>query len=469
MNFSQFLMILRARKVVLLSVAISTLLLVLAGSLVWPKSYKATASVVLNYKGLDPVTGQPSPGSMLPGFIATQLDIIGSKNVALRVVDSLKLAEAPAVVEQFRDDTQGRGDIRNWLADLLLRKLDITPSRESSVIEISFRGSDPDFVAAVANAFAREYQNANVALKVDPSRKANSYFAVQIKTLRDNYEAAQSRLSKYQQEHGLVSVDNRLDVESNRLNELSSQLVAAQGALMEASSRDRMVRSGAESPDVASNPLILGLKTQVASAEAKFAEVSSRLAQNHPLYQSSKAELDKLRAELATQVGLTGITVGNNAQILQQREAAIRSALQQQKTRLLELNRTRDELGVLQRDVEGAQRALDATSMRLSQTSIEGAYEQSEVSLLNPAVAPLYPASPIVWLNTFIAAFVGILLGVMLVVVQELLDRRVRSEQDLEDLAQLPVLGSIDWNGSTVRRAKSRLGRLSTSRRLQLN
>ncbi|MHA4870309.1 chain length determinant protein EpsF [Duganella sp. PWIR1] len=469
MNFSQFLMILRARKVVLLSVAISTIVLVLVGSLLWPKSYKATATVVLNYKGLDPVTGQPSAGSMMPGFIATQIDIIGSKNVALRVVDALKLAQAPAVVEQFRDATEGRGDIRDWLADLLLRKLDITPSRESSVIEISFRGSDPDFVAAIANAFAHEYQNANVALKVDPSRKASSYFAVQIKQLRDNYEAAQSRLSKYQQEHGLVSVDNRLDVESNRLNDLSSQLVAAQGALMEANSRDRMVRSGGESPDVAGNPLILNLKTQVSSAEAKFAEVSSRLAQNHPLYQSSKAELDKLRSELAAQSGLAGSSVGNNAQILQQREASIRAALQEQKTRLLELNRTRDELGVLQRDVESAQRALDATALRLSQTSIEGAYEQSEVSLLNPAVSPLYPATPIVWLNTLVAALVGTMLGVILTLVLEMFDRRVRSEHDLVELAQLPVLGSIDWNGSTVRRSKRRLGSRAASRALQLN
>jgi chain length determinant protein EpsF len=469
MNFPQFLLILRARKVLLLSVAISTILLVLIGSLVWPNSYKATASVVLNYKGQDLMTGQTSAGNLMPGYIATQIDIISSKNVALRVVDSLKLAQSPVVIEQFQDATKGRGDIRDWLADLLLRKLEITPSRESSVIEISFRGADPDFVAAIANAFAREYQNANVQLKVDPVRKASSYFGVQIKQLRDTYEAAQSRLSKYQQEHGIVSVDNRLDVESNRLNDLSAQLVAAQGAQMEASSRQRMASgsSSVESPDVAGNPLILGLKSQLATAEAKFAEVSSRLAQNHPLYQSSKAEIDKLRAELNNQTKATSNSIGNNAQILQQREGAIRAALQEQKMRVLELNRTRDELGVLQRDAESAQRALDATAQRLSQTSIEGAYEQSDVSLLNPAVPPANPASPVVWLNTLIAVFVGFVLGTLSVLVAEMRDRRIRSEADITELTQLPVLGSIEWNGSTVRRPKRTFGR--SSRAPQLN
>ena len=60
-------------------------------------------------------------------------------------------------------------------------------------------------------------------------RQAATYFTGQIKSLRVDLEAAQSKLSAYQQEHGLVSTDNRLDVESARLNDLSSQLVQAQG------------------------------------------------------------------------------------------------------------------------------------------------------------------------------------------------------------------------------------------------
>jgi uncharacterized protein involved in exopolysaccharide biosynthesis len=62
---------------------------------VLPKTYKATASVLLNYKGMDPVTGLTMPGQLLPGYMATQIDIISSKNVALRVVDRCKLAEKP--------------------------------------------------------------------------------------------------------------------------------------------------------------------------------------------------------------------------------------------------------------------------------------------------------------------------------------------------------------------------------------
>ena len=67
-----------------------TVALALGVSLVLPKTYKATSTLLLNYKGVDPLTGLAMPGQLLPGYMATQVDIIGSKNVALRVVDQLE-------------------------------------------------------------------------------------------------------------------------------------------------------------------------------------------------------------------------------------------------------------------------------------------------------------------------------------------------------------------------------------------
>jgi len=180
-------------------------------------------------------------------------------------------------------------------------------------------------VAAIANAFAEEYQRVSIQLKVEPLKKASTYFNDQTRQMRDVLEATQSRLSKYQQENGIVSLDNRVDVESNRLNDLSQQLVMAQSQSMEATSRQRMAQgaSSLESPDVAQNPMIQNLKIALGTAESKFAEISQRLSQNHPQYISAKAELDKLRSDLAAAIHVTAGSVSNNAQILQQREGAI--------------------------------------------------------------------------------------------------------------------------------------------------
>lgn len=452
MNLSQLLLILRARKKIVISVLAVVVLATLAISLLLPKTYKANSTLLLNYKGVDPLTGMTMPGNLLPGYMATQIDIIGSKNVALRVIDRMQLASSPAVIAQFNEATDGQGTVRDWLAGLLLRKLDVTPSRESSVVDVSFSGSDPQFVAAVANAFAEEYMHATVQLKVDPMRRASTYFDQQTKLLRDNLEKAQSRLSKYQQEHGIVSVDNRLDVESNRLNDLSAQLVAAQAQLMEAQSRQRMAQGGAASPDINANPLIQNLRVGLGNAEAKLAEVGQRLGRNHPQYQSAQAEVAKLRRDLNEQISLTSQSVGNNATVLSQREAQIRAALAEQKAKVLELNRTRDEMGVLMKDVESAQRAFDVTSQRGSQTRIEGQAEQSDVSILNPAVVPSEPDGPKVFRNLLLSVFLGVLLGFGAALIIELLDRRVRSENDLSESLDIPMLGVVDWSNSARRR-----------------
>ncbi|TWI65149.1 chain length determinant protein EpsF [Pseudoduganella lurida] len=467
MNFAQFLTILNARKrILLLTLAVTVLATIIVSSLL-PKSYQATSTIVMNFKGIDPLTGLVLPGQLTPGYMATQIDIIGSKNVALRVVDHLRLAESPAVQAQFQEATNGQGTVRDWLADLLLRKIEVEPSRESSVVGISFKGSDPAFVAAVANSFAEEYQRLSIQLKVEPMRKASGYFNDQIKVLRDNFEQAQSRLSKYQQEHGIVSVDNRLDVESTRLNDLSAQLVAAQTQAMEGRSRQSVAQGRGDSPDVNNNPLIQNLRASLSAAESKLAEVGQRLSSNHPQYLSARAEVEKLRASLNENLRLTQNTVGSNASVLNQRESEIRAALDAQRTRVLELNRTRDEMNVLSKDVESAQRAFEMASQRQSQTRIEGQSEQSDVALLNPAVAPLEASSPKVLLNVALSLFLGTLLGVGLCMLAEMFDRRVRSETDLTDIADVPVLGTINW--AAPKRKRFSFGKKTMQHQLRLN
>src|SRR5207244_3146366 len=107
---------------------------------------------------------------------------------------------------------------------------------------------------------------------------------------------------------------------------------------------------------------------------------------NHPQYLSTKAEVDKMRTDLHAALATVSRSVGNNAVVLRQREGELRGALAAQKVKVLELNRARDELGVLLKDVDSAQRAFDAASQRFSQTRIEALSEQSDISVLNPAV-----------------------------------------------------------------------------------
>jgi len=440
MNFTQFILILRARARIILITFGLTVLTTVVVSFLLPKTYRATTSLVLNYKGMDPITGIALPAQLMPGYMATQVDIITSRNVALKVVDKLKFTESQTAQAQFQKATDGKGDIHSWFADLLLDKLDVEPSRESSVISISFSGADPAFAAAVANAFAEAYQQTNIQMKVEPSMNAAGYLGAQSKTLRENLENAQERLSAYQQEKGLTSAVEQLDVENAKLNDLTGQLVMAQSQAIDASSRQAGTRaSGEDSPDVASNPLVQGLKADIARAESKLADLSQRVDRNHPQFQSAQAELDKLKSKLQEQVLSATANIGSSARIFRQREAELRSAVAAQKARVLELNRSRDQLTLLQRDVDSAQRALEAVSQRFTQTSLEGQANQTEVAVLNPAIPPIEHASPRIKLNILLSVFLGAMLGIGFGLVAEMMDRRVRSREDISESLDIPV------------------------------
>lgn len=440
MTFTQFLLILKARFWIILITFLVTVSTAVVVSLIIPKSYIASTSLVLNYKGMDPVTGTVLPAQLMPGYMATQIDIISSQNVAIKVVDALKFTDSSVAQEQFYKATQGKGDIRAWFADQLLEELEVKPSKESSVLEISFKGADPEFAAEVVNGFANAYIQTNLQLKVEPSQKAASFLGEQTKALRENLEIAQAKISKYQQAKGLTNIIGSLDVESARLNDLSSQLVMAQSQAFESNSRQRSAGgNGLASPDVTANSVIQNMKVEIARAESKLAELSKRVGVNHPQYQSTKEELDKLKSLLAQESKNVSSSIAGSANIYNQREAELKASLAAQKARVLELNLSRDELAVLQRDVENAQRAMDAASQRYTQATLEGKANQSDVAVLNPAIAPLIPSSPNLILNILLASIMGTMIGVCFALLVELMNRPVRSRDDLSELLEVPV------------------------------
>lgn len=443
MTFHQFLLILRARWLVaagVLGVVCATTLIV---SLVLPRQYTAETALVIDAKSADPIAGAILPAQMMAGYMATQVDIINSARVAERVASRLKLDEVPVIREEWQAATEGRGEIRTWIAALLQKKLAVKPSRESNVINIAFTGNDPQFSAAVANAFAQAYIEVNLELKVEPARQYARWFDDQSGPLRSKVEAAQKRLSDYQMEHGVVLADGRLDVETARLAELSSQLVNAEAQRMETRSRQSQGGAVDTLPEVLQSGLIQSLKAEVARQEAAREQLVGRVGKNHPDYTRVEAEIRSLRERIATETQRVASSIGSATRSNLAREADLRAALEAQKTRVLQLREQRDQIAVLQRDVESAQRAYDLVAQRLSQTSLESQTQQTNIAVLTPATAPLKHSSPRTALNLALAVFLGTLLGIGSALLLELVDHRVRGPEDIQQAGAAPLLGII--------------------------
>ncbi len=442
MTLQQFLLILRARARVALYTLLATVLTTLVVSLILPKQYTASTGVVIDVKSPDPIMGMVLPGMISPGYMATQVDIINSDRVSQRVVKLLRMDENPTIQEQWKDDTDGKGDVVVWLANLLQKKLDVKPSRESNVININYTGADPAFAAALANAFAQAFIDVSLDLKVEPARQNAQWFEGQTKLVRDKLEAAQKALSSFQQKAGIVATDERFDFETAKLNELSTQLTIVQAQTSDSHSKTKSGGSDTLA-EVMQNPLINQLKADIARLDAKLQESNINLGKNHPQTIRTESELASLKSKLAAETRAVSSSVGTSYQVGKQKEVELREAIEAQKARLLDLSKQRDEISVLKRDVESAQRAFEGVSQRSSTTRLESLSVQTNAVVLTPASPPNEHSKPKILLNVLVSIFLGTLLGIGAALALELGDRKVRSVQDLVEAIELPLLASV--------------------------
>ena len=472
MTLSQILLILRARWRSAALVFVLIIGLAVAFTLSLPKMYAATAAVVLDVKSPDPIAGVVLPGMTVSGYMATQVDVLQSERVVLRAIHAMRIDQDPELRAAWQEQTEGRGDFEAWLAGAVMKRLDAKPGKDSNVILVSYTARDAQVAAATANAVVKAYVETTLELRTEPAKQFNSFFEDSTKTRREGLEVAQAKLSAFQQAKGIVATDERLDIENARLSELSSQLVVLQAAANESGGRQSEANlKGDQMQEVLTNPTVSALSADLARQEARLNELGERYGSQHPQVVELRANIDELRAKLNLEKGRVKGSLTVNNSVNQSRLESTRKALAEQRSKVLQLKSLRDEAAVLQRDVENAQRVYDAGFAKLNQSTMESQATQTNVSVLKRATAPAFPSSPRLSLNVAVAILMGLALALATAVVREHRDWRLRTDADVTDVLQLPLLGvlpgapraRIPYRSNVLRSLPERmLGRAST-------
>jgi len=423
--------------------ALVVALVVFGAAVTWTvmakRSYTASAAVVVDVKSSDPLGAGPS-GVAVSTYMTTQMDVVASERVMSRAVQALNLLNDSALRSAWEAATDGRGDFATWLFDLLRGSLDVRPSRDSNVITIAFSWSDPQFAADMVNAIVRAYTDTALELRIEPARQYNAFFDERSKQLREDFERAQARLSAYERENNLVG-SNQMDVESARLGQLSSEVVALQMTVAESESKsNRTQRNASVAPEVLTSPVVTALKADLARKEAEIAELRQSFGDTYPTVRQLQSSIDELTSRIAAETARIGTSVSTSNEVNQRRLLMVRQLLEEQREKVMQLKTQRDEAAVLQRDVQNAERTYDAILARLHQSSLESQNTQSNVSILTEAKAPLSPSSPKVALNLALGLVAGVIFGAAAALAREALDPRVRSADDVLDVIDLPLI-----------------------------
>lgn len=405
-----------------------------------PREYIAHGAVWIDERGAAALSQQPvANGAGDENRFGSLREILASQRVALRVVDGLRLTEYKpgdlgaffpeprlhlpplvaarvdqlrALVEPANGDAPARGDgagrdlQRMRLADALLRRLTVTTPPKADVVGIAYSAGTPRVAAQVVNEFMQSFSDVALELTVDPARASSGWYEDQIAELQARTDAARTALFDYQQQNGIVSTDESLDVESLAMADLSSQVVAAQAQ---------------------AHPAVQALKAELARANDRVASLPPQLGANHPTMRSAREEVASIQQRLDSQVN--------------QLVGSLRGQLATQKAKLLDMKSRRAQAAGLAEQLQSSQRALEDAKTRAESVRLQAEVNRSNVAIVRNAVPPVAPADPgpFTWIAG--GGLAGLVLGIGLALWREGSRRLVRDIDDLRMLVGAPMLG----------------------------
>ena len=398
-----------------------------------PRQYMGTASLLLDLSQTDPTDTSTAQGVKpdTDAILGTQTDIIRSGKVMNAV------AREAGFVDAMPADLSPDAKLQA-AATQVGKNMTITTGRQSNVLQIQYLDPDPQVAAKVANLIAKIYMREQVELRASPARGSAKWFDEQTQEVRRRYELAQKRLSDFQRAHDIIGI-NRMDLEAEKLKNMSYQLTQAQA---EAAAARSKAGAGAVS-DIESSLIVQNLQEQVATQSAKVQELSKTLGPNHPSMTAANALLSELQAKLAAARASQAGAVNANSVAANRREGDLKSNMAGQEDRMIRMSDVQDQLMVMQRDVDAARQTYDTVRQRFNEAALKSQISQPNASPLDEATVPLLPAKPnlMLWLVAGVA--LGLVGGVAAVIIAEILKPRVRSATGVARATEVEVITEL--------------------------
>jgi uncharacterized protein involved in exopolysaccharide biosynthesis len=397
-----------------------------------PRQYMGTASLLLDLSQTDPTdtnAAQVKPDT--DAILGTQTDIIRSGKVMNAV------AKEAGFVNAMPTDMPADARVQA-AASMVAKNMTITTGRQSNVLQIQYMDADPQVAAKVANLIAKTYMREQVELRASPARGSAKWFDEQTEEVRRRYELAQKKLSDFQRAHDIIGI-NRMDLEAEKLKNMSYQLTQAQA---EAAAARGKASAGSVS-DIEGSLIVQNLQEQVAGQSAKVSELQKTLGPNHPTMAAAMAQLSELQSKLAAARSSQAGAVNANSVAANRREGDLKSNMAGQEDRMIRMSDVQDQLMVMQRDVDAARQTYDTVRQRFNEAVLKSQISQPNASPLDEATVPLLPAKPNIMLWLVGGVALGLIGGIATVILMEIIHPRVRSAAGVARATEVEVITEL--------------------------
>jgi succinoglycan biosynthesis transport protein ExoP len=351
------------------------------------------------------------------------------------------VAESPGAAESA---TQSR------IIDRFLGGLTVTPIRNSRLVDVSVRSSDPALASRVANALARQYIAQNLEFKFLATKEATEFLTARTAEQRQALEQSEQALQQYREQTGAVALEDRQNIVVQRLADLNAAVTRARTERIEKESVYNQLRGIQQDrtavdtfPAILNNTFIQQLKGQLNELQRQKAQMDEKLGARHPDMVKVLSAIETTEIRIGAEVQKVVQAFRNDYQAALTNERALQASLDQQSAEAQALNRNSIQYGVLQRDATSNQTMFTALQERSRETGISGELKTSNIRVVDPAETPRSPSSPNKTNNLLLAIFGGCFLGIALSFFFEYLDSRIKQPDEIKTQLGLPFLGMV--------------------------
>jgi capsular exopolysaccharide synthesis family protein len=425
--------------------------------------YSATAKVNVEPYGVYILEGQDVDQGVSPNqiydYLATQVEVIKSRNLAQLVATDLNLADRADVLgKDIEDRRPANISDEEWRDRKLKMATGFLASSVSSqvpddnwVIPISFRSENPVLAAEMANAYAEVFVSLGTRNSVEDNKYALSYLKEQIDLTRTRLSEAEGSANVYARNSGIIAQPdtgseggsgNATLTTANLVN-INQRVTDARAARIDAEQRWRSIQNlpASQLPEVQSSPVLSGMVSERTSKLAQLAELSQRYNEDFPQIQNLKAQIGILDEQINRASADIKAAVRNEYTVARNRELALEGELGLLTSDTLVEQDQQVQLSALDREAQALRDQLKVLLDRYNQVSSAANVNRGAVTMLDEASVPGAPYAPDMFQNMLLALVFGVALAGALAVLRETLDDRIRSLEDIEERIGMPLLG----------------------------
>lgn len=430
--------------------------------------YRSTATVLIEPGKPKFLSMEDMLGSTMQSkeHYQTQIEILKSREVALRTVTTMKLWDHPEF--DPRKDASGVGARiksmvglapaqKEWnettLAEAttarLMKDLTVEPIRLSQLVKVSFDSPDKALAARVANELSASYIESDRDAKFKLAQSLNGWLEKRASTLRDNLMASEKALQAYREEKGLISMNGSAQALAGmQANEVTQRLVEARAKRLQLEGTYNMI-SGAGGGDYSNVPTVLNHPSvqeaikQEAAAQKAVNELAENLGPNHVKMQEAQASLKSAQKYLAEQRRAVARSMVQEYTLARQSEKSLESALATATGGVQDVNRKEFQLQVLEREVASNKQLYDLFMSRAKEMDAGSDLQAAVARVVDPAVVTNAPVRPNKTQIILVAFVLGLLIGSMGSILLDRLDNTIKGSESAEAKLHQPVLAIL--------------------------